>query len=158
MPPENTGDQVDQVEEPSAEFPIGKDVAAEEFEKLCSAWQIDADVEEMDEEDRTGFEAHKRRITDAVRRGRLTFVPDSRTLDYRLESPAEGMPDTFSIRMPTGAAMMGFDGTKANQNMAKLNRFIGHMTKQPPGFFGSDRCGGIDVRVFQAVAALFLAS
>lgn len=151
-------DEVDQVASVTDEFPIAREVAEEEFNKLAQAWEIDTDTDAMDEDDRTGFATQRRRIVDAVMRGRLVFQPETATLDYTLVQPPAAGPSMFTLRMPTGAAMMAFDGGKLGQNVGKLNRFIGHMTKQPAGFFGSDRCGGIDLRVFQGVAALFLGS
>lgn len=156
--PPSLPNKVDQAASVTDQFPIAREVAEVEFEKLAQAWEIDTDIEAMDEDDRTGFATQRRRIVDAVMRGRLVFQPETATLDYTLVQPPSSGPASFTIRMPNGAAMMGFDGGKIGQNVGKLNRFIGHMTKQPAGFFGSDRCGGIDLRVFQGVAALFLGS
>ena len=51
---------------------VDAQTASAEFDRLADGWDLDTDVESMDEDDHKGFDEAKRRITRGIRNGVVT--------------------------------------------------------------------------------------
>ena len=138
------------------EAKIDPQTAASEFSRWADAWELDADVASMTEEDRTSFESLQRRLTRAISKGSLVVSEDGETLRYALLKPKVTGIEGLACNMPTGRAVLGWDRYKERESIHKLNAFMASMCGTEPAIFsGMD---GRDLKVIQAVAQLFLGS
>lgn len=135
---------------------IAPEVAAKEFDRFVELWDIDDDLTSMDEGVEDDFNAHRRRFTRAVRRGRLT-VNDDATLDLRLLGGTACGVAELKVHMPRGSDLMEMDRLPREQSVARMNTFLGAITRQTPQLYSGDTFDGRDLKVLQAVATLFLA-
>ncbi len=140
----------------SKEAKIDLQTAAQEFSRWADAWDLDADVDSMTEEDRSSFESLQRRLMRAISKGSLVVFEDAESLVYTLLNPKVQGIETLTCSMPTGRAVLGWDRYKDRQSIHKLNSFMGAMCGVEPSVFGS--MDGRDLKVIQAVAQLFLGS
>lgn len=128
---------------------IDKEVAQKEFERWANAWRIEIEESELSEEDQESFNEQRRKVVKAIEKGYLTVSEDGAELVLDTDKG----PVTFSE--PKGAAYLSMDQHK-NKNMASSFGFMGSMTGTPAKFWSSVR--GADVKIAQAITALFLAS
>ena len=129
--------------------------AEKEFDRFVELWEIDGDVETMNEESRDGYDAHKRAICRGIVRGTVT-IDDEGAVTIKLPNTTELALPEITLGVPTGAAMLKFDNYKDRQNVHKMNAMLGHMSKQNPAVFA--KIDGRDLKPAMAVATLFLAS
>jgi hypothetical protein len=134
------------------EYKIDKETAELEFTCICEMWEIDCEIDDMDEEDRKSFEEQKRKIIYAIRRGRLT-VDDE--IVYTLAYP-EANCTTVTIKRPKGQALMSTDRCKDKENFKRTYSILASMTGREVSFFS--RLDGIDLKVLMAFFALFFGS
>lgn len=134
---------------------LAPEVAESEFSRFAESWELDDDVTSMEEEDRESFNTLKRRLTRAIRNGRLRVEDDS-TLKFTLIDPKIPEIPEITFKIPTGSAVLAWDKYKERQAIHKLNAFMGEMSGQSPTLFaGMD---GRDLKIAQAIAQLFLGS
>jgi len=133
---------------------VDKKTAMVEFNKFVDLWDIDGDTEEMDDDDRAGFEDQARRIVRAIRKGRAC-VEDDGALGYTLIDEVNGV-STIKLKIPRGASYMAMDRYKDRQNMHKLMAYMADMSGQPVKLFSN--MDGRDMKFCMAVVTLFLAS
>ncbi len=133
---------------------VAPKVAEAEFDRFAEAWDLDSDTASMEEEDRQGFEALKRRLIRKIESGHLT-VDGEGMISYMLIEP-QGDTASLTFKRPTGHALVVWDRFKDRQQIHKLNAFMGSMTGQAPALFAE--MDGRDLKVCQAVAQLFLGS
>jgi hypothetical protein len=132
-----------------------KESAGFEFDRFADLWDLDSDMEEMTEEDQTGFADHRRRLIRGITRGTLT-IDGGGTVRVELKhSNIEGLSHLV-LNVPKGDASLSWDRYKKEQNVHKLNAFLGSMSGQPPAMFS--KLDGRDLKTVQAVALLFLGS
>lgn len=132
---------------------IDKETAELEFMRFCEEWEIDTATEDMNEEDKQGFDQQKNKIINAIKRGRLCVDEDG-SLVYTL-AKSEDTGDVI-IKRPKGGALMEMDRYKDRESMHKIYSVLGAMTGKNANFFA--RLDGIDLKPFTAVVSLFLAS
>lgn len=130
------------------DYKITKDVALEDFDRWASAWRIEIDEAELNEEDKTSFEDQKSKIVRAVQNGYLTISEDGTELVLDTNKGA------VTFKEPTGAAYLATDQHK--KDMASSFAYMGAMTGRPAKFWSDVR--GADIKIAQAVTSLFLAS
>ena len=134
---------------------IAPEMAELEFERFVEVWDLDGEVAEMEEEDRVSFNGLKRKLMRVLISGDLVVNEDA-TLTYCLRYPTLDSLKELKFEIPKGDAMVSWDKFKDRQNIAKLNSFIGSMTRQSPAIFAA--VDGRDLKICQAVALLFLGS
>lgn len=128
---------------------IEKEVAQNEFERWASAWRIEVDESELNEEDAQSLNEQRSKIVKAIERGYLTVSEDGTELVLNTNK------GDVTFKEPTGAAYLAMDQHK-NKNMASSFGFMGAMTGTPAKYWSSVR--GADLKIAQAVTAIFLAS
>ena len=134
---------------------LSPEVAEKEFDRFVELWDIDGEVESMDEESRDGFEEHKRRLVRGLRGGSIT-VDEEGLVTIQLRWPTLENLAEVVCKPPGGDAMLGWDKYKDRQQVHKLNSFLGSMCGQSPAIFA--RMDGRDLKAVQTVALLFLGS
>jgi len=135
---------------------IDKETAEMYFDEWCESWEIDNDISEMKDKDKDGFEEHKSKIVKAIMKGRL-IVNDEKNIEYFFAFPelARGTQSVI-IKRANGRAYSSMDKYGEKESIHKLYSVISVMTGKDYAFFLD--LDGIDLKVLQAVAALFLAS
>ena len=128
--------------------------AEAEFDKFVELWDIDGEVEEMDQDDRQGFLDQKRRFVRAVRAGRAV-VDEKGGVEYRFIAIVNEL-DSISLKIPKGVSYMAMDRYKERQNMHKMQAFMADMSGQPVKVFAN--MDGRDMKFCMAVVTLFLGS
>ncbi|MBP7735954.1 MAG: hypothetical protein KA369_08280 [Spirochaetes bacterium] len=135
---------------------IDNETAELEFNRLCEAWEIDNDTENMTEEDRSSFNGQKAKILNAVRRGRLIVEEDGEVLTYTFAKADTAGCERITIKRPNGAGIISMDRYKDREGIHKTYAVLASMTGKDTSFFS--KLDGIDIKVPLAVVALFLAS
>jgi hypothetical protein len=133
---------------------IDNETAVNEFKRFAEAWEIDTETENMNTDSKEDFLGHKKKILNAIQRGRLIFNDDG-TLQYTLQYPMEGV-DSLLINRPNGAALIEIDRYKEQEGMHRLFGVFGVMVSKPPVTFS--KMDGIDLKPLMSLTSLFLAS
>jgi len=133
---------------------VEKETARAEFERFAAAWDIDTDLADMEEDDRSGFNKWKRTIVRVMMSGHLV-VGDTGDPSYTLRWPTV-KTGQLDFRVPGGKALLDFDRFKDTHNIHKIMSYMGNFTGQPDAIFG--QMDGRDLKVCQALAVIFLAS
>jgi len=133
---------------------INKETATKEFENFLIAWDIDADVADMEEEDLQSFEDCKRKIVRAIMLGRASLQDDG-SIKYTLIDPVASTTDV-TMRIPRGASYMSMDKHKDRKSIHKLYSFMADASGKSPAIFS--KMDGRDIKFFMGIALLFLAS
>jgi len=134
---------------------IDKETAELEFERFCSAWEIDTDVADMDEEDRDSFNDQKRKIVKAICLGRLVFN-ENEELEYKLAYPEKVDCNSVTLTRPDGAAFMSMDKYKEKEGTHKTFSVLAMSMQKNPSFLS--RLDAIDIKPLMAVMNIFLVS
>ena len=134
---------------------IDFEIAEQEFNRFCDLWEIDNDVENMNDEDRNAFNSQKFKIINSIKRGRL-ILEDDESLTYIFARPELSGCETIKISRPVGSGLIAMDRYKDREGMHKTYAVLGGMTGKDASFFS--KLDGIDLKLFMAVIALFLAS
>ena len=151
-------DDIDDIEkkEKSKRYLIDKETANTEFDNWLESWELDNEINEMNEEDKNGFEKQKWIITKAIRKKRLHFDTDD-TMNYTFSHFSEQQAGKeIKIKRGKGRSIMAMDGYKEGQNVKKTYAIIAEMSGKTVGFFaGLDYK---DIEVLQAIVTIFLAA
>lgn len=131
---------------------VALEVAEVEFLRFADIWDIDADTEDMSEEDQGSFNQLKKRVIKRIMSGHAS-INDEGDLRYGLMYP-KGELTSICFKIPTGHAYSAMSKYKEKQGIERLNAFMGDMTGLPPRFFVN--IDSRDLHFCQAVAALFL--
>jgi hypothetical protein len=127
---------------------IDEQTAIVEFERFLEEFELDFDVEKMDEDDLKGFTEQKSKFVKAVMRGRLKLNDDNNAV-YKT---TDGLELTF--HEPTGAAFSSTDAAKVRENIKKKNILLGSITKTAPQTFAKMKQR--DLKICDAILMLFL--
>ncbi len=130
--------------------------AEAEFQRFADHWGLYTAVEDMEEEDRASFAPLKLRLIGALRGGCLAIDEVGAALTYTLMFPDDAGVESITMKPPKGNAIAGFDKHKDREGVKKMNSFMGSMTGKNPVVFSN--MDYRDLKVFQAVAQLFLGS
>lgn len=131
------------------------ETATLEFERFCEDWDIDTDIDEFDEDERTDFNKLKRQIIRKIKDGNLIYNDDE-TFTYTLVKPPEGLEEPLTIKRTKGDSWMNMDSYKEKQQVHRGMSKVAAMVGKPLSFFS--KLDDIDVKVLQAIQNLFLAS
>jgi hypothetical protein len=106
---------------------IGKDVAEQQFERLCKSRRIETDLSELNETEKTTFRSRKADIIRLMMSGALVLDQAGNPV---YTPPTEGAkPITF--HKATGATLMEADGSLGQ--VERLIRIATALTKSVPG-------------------------
>lgn len=130
---------------------VAKEMAEAEFSRFAYMMDLDIEPDSLDEEDRRGFETHKRRIVNSIISGAMV-VNEAGEPVFTPQRVSDAKPITF--REPTGAALMAMDRKKKNEDMGKMFATMASVTGEPSKTFAAMKQP--DLRVCIAVVSLFL--
>jgi len=133
---------------------VNTETALQEFDRFLEAWDIDADVADMEEEDLKSFEDCKRKIVRAIKLGRASLNDDG-SLSYVLIE-AVGATSEIKMKIPSGSSYMSMDKHKDRKSIHKLYSFMAEASGTAPAIFS--KMDGRDIKFFMGVSLLFLAS
>lgn len=134
---------------------VDKETAELEYLRFAELWEIDDDIDNMNEEDGESYRIQKIKVMNSILRGRL-MVNDEGVLTYYFLYPVKVGCDSVEINRPSGAALMAMDRTKNGEDIKKIYSTLAAMTRKDVSFF--NRMDGIDLKLFMAVYSLFLNS
>lgn len=136
---------------------IDKITAEKDFYDFCEEWEIDYEIENMNEEDSEAFTEHKNKIVKAIKLGRMIFCRNEGTMKYIVSRYTENKEgEEIIIKRPKGSSYMEMDNFKANSYIRKTYAILAGMTGKSVQFFAG--LDGIDMKPLQSVMTLFLAS
>lgn len=107
-----------------AEVAVAKEVAEQDFARMCRARRIETDLEMLDPVAREVFALRKQRVLRAIMRG-LCTVNEAGDPTY---TPPDGKAYTF--HKLTGAAFIASDGKGPNETIAEM---FSQSTRTNPG-------------------------
>jgi hypothetical protein len=146
------GKEKEELTAKKGKFKIDLETAENEFDNWAESWEIDTDIENFDDEEKTDFKTQKNKIIKAFRYGRLRFNEEDETLIYNCID----IEKEVIIKRPKGRSLMQMDKYKDRESVHKTYAVLGAMTGKLPKFFSE--MDGIDLKPFMAVVTLFLAS
>ena len=126
-----------------------------DFDRLALAWDLDTDIESMDEDDCAGFKEANRRLVRAIQSGDVTVSEDGKTVEMVLSEETHGKT-AIEFKMPRGSAYISTDKHKDRKAMHKVQTFMSEMTGEPEKFFSA--LPGNDYKRAQSLVMLFLGS
>lgn len=135
--------------QPIDSFKVAADVAEAEFDRFCLVFELDVDPAQMDEKDKASFRQHKAVVTNAIRRGRLTFDGESRPV-FRT---SEGVELVFNE--PRGKNIKAMDKQREGHNVSSEIAILAEITEKPPVTF--ENMLNRDWKVCNAFFTLFMA-
>jgi hypothetical protein len=124
-------------------FKIAKEVAEQEFERLCEANRIDHDTSELSEKDKEDFVTLRRDIVRDLQIGTL-IVGD----DGRVTYTPPGASSGFTFNSPTGATLIA--GRSKTNDIEGMCLALAEMTRTDRGTFSK-----LHVKDFAACQRLF---
>jgi hypothetical protein len=131
---------------------VAKEQALEEFELFADAMDIDTDIDEMNEDEQVEFKKHKGVFIRAMMRGALTLTEKGEAIFTPQRTP-DAKPLTFYER--TGKMLMEMDGMKKDQDVGKMFRVMGAMTKTSPATIAN--LTGSDLNTALSIFTLLMA-
>jgi len=138
-----------------ADYVIDKETAEDEFNNFCDSWEIDNDLDSMDDEDKSGFESQKSQLIKAIRKGRLS-VNENGSLNYTFSDFSEkNKGESITISRPKGSSYMEMDGFNDKQMIRKTYAVLAGMSGKEVRYFSN--IDGVDLKALQAIITLFLA-
>lgn len=110
---------------------VAREVAEEDFERMCASRRISTDPDDMDADDYEGLVAIKKRVVRAIMAGDLVVMDDG---DPVYTPPVEG-GKAIHFYKPTGATFMAMDGVGRDGDGTQLRmvRAITEMTRSGKG-------------------------
>jgi hypothetical protein len=105
---------------------IPKEMAEQEFERMCQSRRVETDVEEMDKDARASFEWRKKLCLKALMRGELTVDGEG---DPTYTPPVQGSR-ALTFRKLTGATLISND--RAAGPMAAIAAAVAEATQTSP--------------------------
>ena len=144
--------------EENPKYKIDKKSAELEFEKFCSDWDIDTDIDDLDSEDKENFKNLKKRILRKIMSGNLVYIEADETFSYTLIKPIDKAPDskTIIIYRTKGQANMVMDNYKDSETIHKVYAKLAAMVKMPPAFIA--KMDEVDLKILQGIQTLFFFS
>lgn len=128
---------------------VARDVALEEFARMCAARRCDIDEASMSKEDKKTFEDARNRIVSAIVRGELVIESDGTPV---FTPPVPGAKP-IRFHKATGATFMASDG--ASETAGKTVAMLQEVTQSNPGEIS--KLEAPDFKVCQSILQLFLA-
>src|SRR5690606_13016685 len=127
---------------------IAKDVAEQEFERMCDAFRIDYSTNELGEKDLEEWTELRGKIVQVLRTGALIVGEDGKPT---YTPPIGG--DSLTVHPPTGATLMALE-TYGQKNISNLVAAMAEMTRRDRSLFG--KMAKPDFNVCSKLATLFL--
>lgn len=128
---------------------VAAEVAASEFDRMCTAMRIETDLAELNEDERAEWNALRDPIVKDIQRGQLVIDTEGRAV----YTPIGGKPLTFNA--PTGATLMALETYGKGKDVSNMMASIADMTGTAKGELS--RLPARDVQACGRLARLFLA-
>jgi hypothetical protein len=107
---------------------VAREVAEDDFVRLCTARHIELDDSDWSDEDKESFKVIRNHIVKLIAGGRVTVAGDGAPSFTSIGGQG------FTFRKATGAALISMDGAKSNT--AKMFTAFAEMTGVNVGEFG----------------------
>lgn len=130
---------------------VGRDVAADEFDRFCRSMDLDVDTTRMTEDDLKSFENARHAIVRAIEGGSLV-IDEKGQPTYTPVVSDDRSPITFFE--PTGASFMSMDTQKKGADVAKMFAMLADITRTDASRFAKMK--GRDLKVCRTLLTLFL--
>lgn len=112
---------------------VSKEVAEDEFVRMCEARDLDVDTSDMDEEDKKRLESLRKSIVKAIMLGRIVVLEDG-TVEVRLRRPVDQVA-VIRFGRPTGATLVALSGKKTKSNIEDAYLAAANMSDVPKAIF-----------------------
>lgn len=109
-----------------AENKVTKEIAEQEFLQWCEENELETDVVDMSEAQKTVFESAKAKFIRLMKKGRLVIDGSSFELTLSQFSPDSMKGEKITVNHPDGKLWIGMDGRKDNETAHKHSRQCQH--------------------------------
>jgi len=133
---------------------LSPDQAKKECQRFLDEWEIEINMNAMNEDTQEDFESFKIRLANALERGRLSIDEDGDP-HMHLRNPVGTLTD-IHFHLPDAPVFRAFDEYKEGKNIAKSFKVIAAMCKISDGEI--NRFDGRDIKICQNVFQLFFVS
>lgn len=103
------------------DYKLDVKTAQEEFETLCEVMEVDADPQDLSEEEEASFSGIRRTLIKGIRLGRVALQPDE-TIVFTQKYNGGG---TVTMTPSTGAVKQAVDSVKAGRLVGKSFAMLG---------------------------------
>lgn len=138
-----------------AEEKVSKEIAEKEFLQWCEENELETDVVDMSEAQKTVFESAKAKFIRLMKKGRLVIDGSSFELTLSQFSPDSMKGEKITVNHPDGKLWIGMDGRKDNETAHKTQQAMSALTGKDVGYLS--KMDATDWGFLSAVTALFLA-
>lgn len=132
----------------TSKYTVAREVAEQEFVRMCESRRIDLDDSEWTDQEKEKFGEERKNIVDLIRRGRLTVAEDG-TPTYTADGGK-----TFTFYIPTGATFMAMESHAPNKQVSNTVAAVTEMTQSSAGEISSLPVW--DFRAVMRVGSFFL--
>jgi len=130
------------------------EVAKAECQRFLDEWEIEVNLNAMNDDTKEDFESFKIRLQNALKMGRLTINEEGDPI-LKLRKPA-GTLEEVHFHMPDAPVFRAFDEYKEGKNVAKSFNVIAAMCKI--GVAEVNMFDGRDLKICQNIFQLFFVS
>lgn len=132
---------------------VAREVAEDDFERMCASRRITTDPEDLDPDDYESLLATKKKVVRAIMAGDVVVTEDG---DPVFTPPVPGAKP-LRFYKPTGATLIAMDpvGREVDGQQARVVRAMAEMTRTPKGEFS--KLEAPDYTLCTQLCALFLA-
>jgi len=133
---------------------IDKETAENEFNSFCDNNEIEHDESAMNDDEKTSFNAIKKRFVKACMDGRVEV--DGTSLKYTISkfAPEGFRGDVLTLKRPGGHAFSAMDGYSDTKSIARQTAFMSAMAGREIKYFS--KIDGSDWKFIQDISTLFL--
>jgi len=133
---------------------IDRETAESEFDTFCENNEIEHDEAAMNDDEKTSFNAIKKRFIKACMAGRVEV--EGTSLKYTISNFApEGFRgDVLTLKRPGGHAFSAMDGFKDDRSIGRQIAFMSAMAGKEQKYFS--KIDGSDWKFIQDISTLFL--
>lgn len=132
----------------TSKYPVARDVAEQEFARMCESRRIDLDDSEWTDQEKEKFEEVRNDIVTLIRRGLLTVAEDG-TPTYAADGGK-----TFTFHIPTGATFMAMESHAPTKQVSNTVAAVTEMTRSAAGELS--KLSVWDFRAVMRIGSFFL--
>ena len=139
---------------PASVNKFDRETAENEFNLFCDNNEIEHDEAAMNDDEKSSFDAIKKRFIKACMAGRVEV--DGTSLKYTISHFAqEGFKgDVLTLKRPSGHAFSAMDGFKDDRSIGRQIAFMSAMAGKEQKYFS--KIDGSDWKFVQDISTLFL--
>src|SRR5690606_7248526 len=132
----------------TSKYTVAREVAEQEFVRMCESRRIDLDDSEWTDQEKEKFGEERKHIVDLIRRGLLTVAEDG-TPTYTADGGK-----TFTFHIPTGATFMAMESHAPTKQVSNTVAAVTEMTRSAAGELS--KLSVWDFRAVMRVGSFFL--